>query len=286
MKEISLGIINDEISEDIDTAISFCLNHQIKYIDIRTINKKNIINFNEQEAFIIKNKLDKAGISVNGIASPLFKWFAKGDSESTKEIDLFGSSPYLTDNEKMEEIRKTIKIAEIFNAKYIRIFSGLGIKNESQSEFFKKEEIYFNYLIKQSSAKKLEILMENEPSCNIRTIEDLKNFRKYCTRRDIKILLDTGNIYFLGEDIKREDLLTILPNLSHIIHLKDYKEGLGYITLGEGDIPLKNIIQTIAKHTNHQNISLIFEPHTQTLESIEKSINNIKFILKSFKIFI
>lgn len=74
--KLKITTINDEISDDLNEVIEFLKKCGIKYVELRTIQKKNLIDYSLSEVEKIRETLSKDGISVSAFASPLFKWLS------------------------------------------------------------------------------------------------------------------------------------------------------------------------------------------------------------------
>jgi sugar phosphate isomerase/epimerase len=281
MDKINLSIINDEVSNDIKKAINFCIENKLKFIDIRTINGKNIVNLSEREISELKLNLQQAGILVSGISSPLFKWFQH--AESNNNFTEFGVSGTVSDEEKIRMIDKSLQCAIELKAQYLRIFSGLRMQEECDPLFFQKEITLYNRLVNLCRESEIELLIENEPVCNIHSMRDLINFREYVKEDYINILLDIGNLYSCEGEFSKEDLISSLPNISGNIHLKDFSiKKEEFCILGQGDIPYSEILKTFMDNHNKKKIFLTIETHCK--DGSLESLNNLKKLLHNLNL--
>jgi hypothetical protein len=115
-----ISIINDEISNKTQEVISFLRKNKLHYVELRSFNKINIANISFYELGRHAKQFKKNKIEISCIASPLLKWEYKNkqprDLKKTQQVNHF----YVKSDDSYEKI---FKIADIFNTKYIRIFS-------------------------------------------------------------------------------------------------------------------------------------------------------------------
>src|SRR3989338_4087676 len=99
--KLKITTINDEISDSLNETIEFLKLHKIKYVELRTIHKKNLVDYSLGEVKNIRKLLSHHGISVSAFASPLFKWYPDNNKEESQEkVDTFGFNPRLSLPEK------------------------------------------------------------------------------------------------------------------------------------------------------------------------------------------
>jgi sugar phosphate isomerase/epimerase len=63
----------DEISADLNEQIEVVKRNKIKYIELRSVWNKNVLDLTDEELHLVKSKLDENGISVSCIGSPIGK---------------------------------------------------------------------------------------------------------------------------------------------------------------------------------------------------------------------
>ncbi|MCX6793126.1 MAG: Gfo/Idh/MocA family oxidoreductase [Candidatus Falkowbacteria bacterium] len=263
----NISIINDEINRDLKEAVRFLKKNSIKFIELRSINGENIFNIKLSDLKKYAAYLSKNNVKVSCIASPILKWYPEDIVEKNKgklKVDSFDFK------NKSEEFEKVFKIAEIFKAPNIRIFSYLRYKNFSFSDLSKD----INALVDLAERYKKIILLENEPVCNIRTIKDLVKFKKKFKNERVKILLDPGNLYFQGESLDFNSLRGIAKDILYV-HLKDYSlVNKKYEILGAGDINYKNLISWLNHYVKPSYLSL--ETHVKGGDSEQNTLASLK----------
>ena len=274
-----ISIINDEISDKTQEVINFLQRNKLHYVELRSFNKINIANISLYKLNRYAKQFKKNKIEVSCIASPLLKWNygnkQVGDIRSIQQVSHF----YVRNNDPYEKI---FKIADIFNTKYIRIFSYFKYSNFKVADL---EAEISQLLILAEKYDKI-LLMENEPVCNICDPNQLKEFLdKYKSQR-IKILFDLGNIYKQGGALKYEELNKIKEHIVYA-HIKDYSfKDKAYKTLGEGDINYKKFISWIEKEIKH-DLFYSLETHVSSsnrLEESEESLEELRRLIKEKRV--
>ena len=96
----------DEISPDINEQIRVMKSLGLKYVELRSVWDKNVLDLSDEEVNKVKSLFDENGISVSSIGSPL------GKVDIDCEFETY-----------LDKLYRAIELAKVFGAKYIRIFS-------------------------------------------------------------------------------------------------------------------------------------------------------------------
>jgi predicted dehydrogenase/sugar phosphate isomerase/epimerase len=277
-----ISIINDEVSDDIKEVVRFLKEHDLNYVELRSVNKKNIVNIPLSELKECASYLKINNINVSCLSSPLLKWHPKNVNNAISKdlsVDKFGF------DEQGKDIYETIfQIADIFNSEYIRIFSYLKYEHFKLNHL----KLELDKLIYLAEKYDKVLLIENEPVCNIDTIDELSAFIATCKSERIQILFDPGNLYKQGNSINYDKLLGIRDNIKYI-HMKDYSLlQKKYTVLGHGDINYKKIVSFFSDSANKES-DLFFSIETHVgdedkYSSSSISVNNLKEILETKRV--
>ena len=87
LPRLALAVIGDEISPSLDEMISFCTEHQVRRLDMRTVDGRNLLGMSLQEGGSIARRIEAAGLSVPTFVSPLLKWPAPGKEGADGKVD-------------------------------------------------------------------------------------------------------------------------------------------------------------------------------------------------------
>ena len=127
---MEVSFVNDEFSSNIDEVIAFARKNGLKYVELRKINDKNIVDISLKEASELSVKLSSSGILVSAIASPFLKWSLNKNDFSIMGENVASEEEYFT---------KLMDLADIFGAPNIRMYSYLKeeiLKIEKKDEEF------------------------------------------------------------------------------------------------------------------------------------------------------
>jgi len=263
-----ISIINDEISDDIKEVVAFLKMHKLHYIELRSFGRENIANINIPQLKKYAGYFRKNHIKVSSIASPLLKWEINKMNVGRVKGDSLNSHFYSHNNDSPEKI---FEIAEIFQAKYIRIFSFLKYSGFEIADL--KQNIEELLLLAKKYNKIL--LIENEPACNINTAEHLYTFIRYFKSDRIKILFDPGNIYKQGGNLDYNNLSRIKEYIRYV-HVKDCSFGnKSYAVLGEGNINYKNFISWMQREAD-KNIFYSLETHVSSKNRMNETGESLR----------
>ena len=73
LPRLALAVIGDEIGPSLDEMISFCSEHEVSRLDMRTVDGKNLLGMTLKEGGAIARRIEQAGLTVPTFVSPLLK---------------------------------------------------------------------------------------------------------------------------------------------------------------------------------------------------------------------
>lgn len=281
--KLKITTINDEISNDLDEVIGFLKKCGLKYVELRTIKKKNLIDYSLSEVEKIRETLSKNGISVSAFASPLFKWYPHNSKgESQKKVDTFGFAPHLEETAKREYITKALAVAEALSTQNIRLFSSL--KSPAVKYSFISDPL-FSFALDEARKSGVKFFLENEPPCYIHKMSDIKKVARKFSRQKLGIWFDIANFYKIKEQVFRRDLEELKDSIGYF-HLKDFDEAGKYVPLGEGVINYKRIISDVRNVFKGTDVFLSVETHVRSdpKGATEKSLQTLNKLLSEKRI--
>jgi sugar phosphate isomerase/epimerase len=276
--KLKITTINDEISDDLDEVIEFLKKNGIKYLELRTVQKENLINYSLLKVGKIRKILSKNGILVSAFASPLFKWYpCNGNGEFQEKIDTFGFDTHLQEKAKRKYITKAIAVAKALDTQNIRLFSSLRSPLINYS--FTSDPL-FNFALDEARKSGIKFLLENEPPCYIHKMSDIKKIARKFSSQNFGIWFDIANFYKIKEQVLRKDLKELKDSIGYF-HLKDFNEVGKYVPFGEGIINYKRIIDDIRSVFKDIDIFLSIETHIyyNPEEAIMKSLLTLNKLL-------
>lgn len=240
---------SDEISSDIKTQFEVLNKLGIKYFEPRGINGKNISELTDTEALELKKEMNKYGIKVSSIGSPIGKIKLSDDFDSHFKV-----------------FKNVVKTAQILDSCYIRIFSfyhdGGDWTKEERNEVLKRLQLMIDY----AKDNGVILLHENEKDIYGDTADrclDLMN-ELYC--ENFKAVFDMANFVQCGEDT--EYAFKLLKQYIEYMHIKDALSSDGSVVpAGMGDGRVEFILKELFDEGFSGFLSL--EPHLGSFEGLE-----------------
>lgn len=251
-KDIMISGFSDEISSDFDTQLKVVSELGMHYISLRGIDGKNISEYTVEE--IKENvlpRLQKAGIGVSSIGSPIGKVF-------------------ITDEEAFQK-QKTVldmlcRIANLLDCKYMRIFSFYIPKGDDPDKY--KEEVISNLREFAAIAEKYEVVLlhENEKDIYGDIGRRCKEILNEVGSPYFKAIFDFANFVQCGEDTQK--CYDLLKDDIVYIHIKDaVTTDLENVPCGTGEGKIPEILAQ-AIHGGYKGF-LTLEPHLVRFDSLK-----------------
>ena len=226
---IKLCAFSDEYSSNLDEQIKCLKLNNIKYMEIRGINGKNILDISIDEAININEKLKENDIYVWSIGSPI------GKVDINTDINLY-----------YEKVHHICKLANIFNCKNIRMFSFFNA--------YDKKDLVFKYLnefVKIANKYNVVLNHENEKDIYGDNIERVLEI--YENVLGIKLVYDPANFIQCG--VNSNESLSTLFKLTNYFHIKDAKLDGSVVPAGFGCADINRLISMV--NNDVCNVSLI-----------------------------
>ncbi len=157
LPRLALAVIGDEIGPSLEDMISFCQEHDVRRLDMRTVNGRNLLSMGLEEATAIARTIEKAGLQVPTFVSPLLKWPAAGKTaDGGGKVD-FAFDP--KDCPAEDPLIHAFDLAVVLGASRIRVFSHLRYPGYKPQDLFGRYE----RLIDLAGTYSVTVEIENEP---------------------------------------------------------------------------------------------------------------------------
>ena len=252
LPRLALAVIGDEIGPSLDEMISFCAEHEVRRLDMRTVEGRNLLAMSLEEGGVIARRIEQAGLTVPTFVSPLLKWPAPGKGSEGGKVD-FAFDP--ADCPADDPLVHAFDMATVFGAEKIRVFSHLRYPGYRPSDLFGR----FERLADLALTYSINVEIENEPVCNIGSVGDLAQFFTSMEEAmapiplpvQLRPLVDIGNAWAMGAPPTDAEIASLAP-LVDLIHLKDRDTAANRtVPLGDGNVPwaaeLKRLLTEVAK---------------------------------------
>ena len=233
----------DEIDRDIDIQMDELDKSGVKFIELRTVNGKNISDWDPKEFREIAKKMKDRGFGASSIGSPIGKIGITDD---------FG--PHL------DKFKNTLDIAAEAGAKYIRMFS-FYMPQDKCAEYRDAVLERWNRFIEAAKGYDVILAHENEGGIYGESPANALDLVKTLNTPKVRNIFDPANYAIHGhETIPAFDSLI---DYTCYFHIKDAKTAeRKVVPSGEGDGNLPYIVRELKKR--EFNGFLTLEPHLMT----------------------
>ncbi len=247
---IYISAFSDEAASDLQGQIDALKRNGIFYTELRSISGKNVADLTVAEAENICEELQKNGIKVWSVGSPLGK----------VDIDV--------DFQEYEnKVRHVCCIAKALKTDKIRIFSFFNAYQKRE-----KVLLYLRKMVAIAAEYGVELYHENEKDVYgdrvERVLELLNNVE------DLKCIYDPANFLQVGESAQYS--LDVLHQRADYFHIKDVIFETGeLVPAGYGDGKIDELVRRI-----DGDKVLTLEPHLMVFDayaSIDKAEMKLKF---------
>jgi len=239
---LKLSAFADEISPDLDEQIRVCRENNVYHIELRGVAGKNVLDFDDAMAADIKAKLKANGMGVSAIGSPIGK---------VKITDPF--EPH------MERFRKAVKLAELFEAPFIRIFSFYPPSDgellySHRDEVMRRMEAFVEYI----ENRDVVLVHENESHIYGEMGKECLDLMRTVNSPKLRNAFDFANYVQAGQYPKK--CWQPLREYTVHIHIKDALfDGGKVVPAGQGDGCIPELLED-AWNTGYRGF-LTLEPH-------------------------
>jgi L-ribulose-5-phosphate 3-epimerase len=211
-----LGVVTDELSQNVVEALDWVAKQGLKHVEIRMVDGRNVMDLSDQELDQLLSEVEKRGLFVSAVASPVFKC-ALDSSRTVATGDTFGQQEENLESH-FNKLNRIIEIAARLKTQKIRIFSFWREEDPSLYE----DEIVRNLKKAASIAqqKDMLLLLENEGSCNGGYASEVSRIVQKVDSPNLKALWDPGNEAHGGRVAYPDGYEAVKGLIGHV-HLKD-----------------------------------------------------------------
>ena len=267
-----LSIITDEISQDLGHALEIASKEfGMSFVELRGLWNKNIINLDPNEIAEAQKLLQKYGLQVTDIASPLFKtdWPGAPKSKFSPATPQFGADyPY---EKQPEVLERAVAIGKALGTNRIRCFDFWRLDDPAPHRSAMNDVLRKS--AEDASKKDAILLLENEFACNTATGAEAARTLAAVQSPNLLLNWDPGNAAYRGE-IAFPDGFQKLPKerIGHV-HCKDAVRKTDgtyeWAAMGRGIIDYIGQFRALAQGGYHGTMSL--ETHWKGGGSAEES---------------
>ena len=237
---IRLSAFSDEAGKEFSAQIAALLRNNIHLTELRSVGSKNVKDLTLDEAREISLELQKNGIALSALGSPM------GKVDITVDIE-----------EYLKDVRHMCELAKILGTDRIRMFSFFNAYGERDK--------VIDYMLRMVDVAKeygITLCHENEKKIYGDTVERILDIRENVP--GLAFVYDPAN--FLQCDEMPDKTLPALHGLAAYFHIKDVVHETGeLVPAGHGDGQIDRLVRMIEGDT-----ILTLEPHLKLFGSYKQ----------------
>jgi len=265
-----IAVINDEISQDFERACQVASGFGMKWIELRGMWNKNILDLDTNQVTESLRLLKKYDLRVTDIGSPLFKVDFPGAPKSKFSPKKDEFNAHFGSAQQDAVLEKCIETAKKFSTDRVRCFDFWRLDDAKPY----RPEI--NETLRKAAEKVgkqgLVLVLENEMSCNTGTGKEAAEVLAAVQTPSFMLNWDPGNAATLGE-IPYPNGYDLLPKnrIGHC-HCKDVVKNADkydWAAMGKGIIDWVGQFRALKKAGYHYAVSL--ETHWRGAGTPEES---------------
>lgn len=219
MSLFPIAAITDEFSLDLDAALDAMSAIGMTGAELRLIGDRNVIDFSDEELADVRQRVERRGIRILGIASPVLKCVLPDAPPLDERFqqDVFGSTYTIADQPRLST--RALEIAERTGAKIIRVFSYW--RTTAPEQCTDRILAALTDLADRARERGLTIGLENEGACNVGTGAEAGRILAGLDHPALKCIWDPANAFILGETPFPDGYSKIPPARIVHVHAKD-----------------------------------------------------------------
>lgn len=248
MAEFVLSAFADEYSPEFDKQLEGLKKNGVGFLEIRGVDGKNIADLTEDELKAVRQKLDKAGIGVSSIGSPIGKIKTSDPME-----------PHL------DKLKNCIKAAKILGTPNIRMFSFYMPEGVSREEARPEVMKRLGMMLELAKAEGVTLCHENEKGIYGDSPETCLDIQKEFGG-EIKLIFDPANFIECSYEPYPHGF-ELLGDRIYYMHIKDADNEHRIAPAGKGIGRISDIIKELDKREG--KIFLTVEPHLRVFKGLD-----------------
>lgn len=282
---LKLGIFSDEISQDFEYALEVIKELEVGYVELRSMWDKNLIDLSFSELKKVGDLVKKSNLEVCAIASPVFKCYLK-DKKTKKAPGNTHLAQEKSYTEHLKILEHSFELAKMFGTNIVRVFS-FWRKGNLTEEILEEIVQRFKTPVRRAQEENVILALENEHDCFIGSGKESQRFLESISSKNVGLIWDPGNAYFLGEVPYPDGYELIKDRIVHV-HIKDAgKDKKGkpiWLPVGKGEIDFRGQLLAL-KEDNFQGV-ISLETHYipeggSTEDGTKESFAGLSSILQS-----
>ena len=245
VKQFKLGVITDEVTQDLEKALAWAQSYRLEWVELRNVWGKYITEFTPDEVKRAKDLLAKYGLRVSVLDSAYFKTTLPGTTSKFAE----GQGDFAANKREPQEalLERAFARAKDFGTDKVRIFSFWRVADPKT--VFDRVAKELDRTADIAKREGIRLVLENEFACNVATGAESAAMLDAVKAPALGLNWDSGNAYAAGELRPFPDGYAPLDKkrIWHM-HLKDAEgTGANWRPIGGGKIDFVGQFRAILK---------------------------------------
>ena len=248
MLNYTISGFSDEIDKMVDVQFAHLNKLGIGWFEPRGIDGKNISDLDDADCAALAEKMQKYGIKVSSIGSPIGKIGIGDDFDA-----------------HMEKLARTIKIAKKLGARYIRVFSFYIPEGEKPETCRDEVMRRMKAMCALAEREDIVLLHENEKGIYGDIAPRCADILKTVNSDHLRAVFDPANFVQCGQKTFPDAFDMLAPYVEYM-HIKDALADGSVVPAGMGEGRVGDILKALADR--HYTGFLSLEPHLGSFEGL------------------
>lgn len=200
-----ISVLTDEVASTPSDAIDFALQYGLKWVELRNVpgERRSYAYLPEAELRAAAKELSAAGLRVSFLNTGMLKYGLPGTELARRRPETpeqrskrLAYEQHEFDN-RIETLKKSIRAAHILGVDKVRVFAFLRVAEPRP--LFQRIADIIGEMAEIAGKEKIQLLLENEASCNVATSEETAEILKLLPARWVGVNWDPHNAFALNE---------------------------------------------------------------------------------------
>lgn len=251
MASIILSAFSDEYATNFERQLSAMADFGIRYIELRFIDGENVSALSDEGRLAVKAALDRHGIGVSAIGSPLGKIRLDEDMDA-----------------HLETARRVFETAKLLGAKYVRVFSFYPPEGKDVTEMRAEVFSALSRLLALAREYGVTLCHENEARIFGDTPERVRMLLDHFDG-ELRCVFDMGN--YVLEGVEPRAAYELLKKDIAYFHIKDALYAGAIVPPGCGDAKIGEILNAHKAYAA-EDFFVSLEPHLECFSGLNSLV--------------
>ena len=238
----------DEAGVSIEEQMDVLEKNGFKYIEMRMVDGKHVLQWDDTALAVIKEKMDKRAFKLSAIGSPVGKY---------KITDPF--------EDDFVRFNRAVYCAKFFGCKYIRAFSFFLPEDGNRYDYWNEAVGRVSKMAEVAEENDLIYALENESGIFTDTLDYCQKIFDDISLPSLRLAFDPGN--FIRNGVNPLEAYKVLKDKIAYFHIKD-AVGDKFVPSGEGESQMPELLKEAFKDGFNGFLSV--EPHLGYLKDLTK----------------